>query len=120
MGLRDSCESEEAVGNAESADGDQQEQQQEQQQGEVGDEEEKEQKQHRFVLLQRPRNPGALPPAALATRLLLECLRKSADIQKASACALRRCLNGRSQDEINRVIDYWLEIYHCLMEARVY
>ncbi|KAL5971896.1 eIF-2-alpha kinase activator GCN1 [Taenia solium] len=116
LGLRESCESEKTVGNAESVDDDQQEQRQEQQEGEIGDEEEKKQKQRRFVLLQRPRNPDVLPPTALATRLLLECLRKSADIQKASACALRRCLNGKSQGELSHVIDYWLEIYHCLME----
>ncbi|VDK33085.1 unnamed protein product [Taenia asiatica] len=117
LGLRESCESEKTVGNAESVDDDQQGRRQEhQQEGEIGDEEEKKQKQHRFILLQRPRNPDVLPPAALATRLLLECLRKSADIQKASASALRRCLNGKSQDEINHIIDYWLEIYHCLME----
>ncbi|EUB63098.1 Translational activator GCN1 [Echinococcus granulosus] len=119
VGLRDGCESEKMVVNAEPVDDDQQDQQQEQQQeGKIGDEEEeKRPKQHHlFVLLQRPRNPDVLSPPVLATRLLLECLRKSADIQKASACALQRCLNGKSQDEINRVIDYWLEVYRCLME----
>ncbi|VDM16566.1 unnamed protein product [Hydatigera taeniaeformis] len=117
VGLRDSCESEEKVKYTEPVDDQQKCQQENQQTTTIGNGEEKKQKQRRrFVLLQHPKDPDVLPPAVLATRLLLECLRKSADIQKASACALQRCLNGKSQDEIGYVIDYWLDVYRCLME----
>uniref|UniRef100_A0A5K3FWT2 TOG domain-containing protein n=1 Tax=Mesocestoides corti TaxID=53468 RepID=A0A5K3FWT2_MESCO len=70
----------------------------------------------RLVLLSQPHNPSALQPTALATRLLLESIRTPVDIQMATASALQRCVNGKSQEEIQHVLDYWLEIYRCLME----
>ncbi|KAL7064641.1 hypothetical protein AAHC03_05229 [Spirometra sp. Aus1] len=71
----------------------------------------------RTLLNDRPRHEDLLPPTALATRLLLESTRKPSDVQVATAQALQRCLNGKSQDEIDHVLDYWLEIYHCLVET---
>ncbi|VDN97190.1 unnamed protein product [Rodentolepis nana] len=70
----------------------------------------------RFTLLNHPKNPYTLPSTALATRLLLECLQKAPDVQQAAASALQRCLNGKPQESINHVLDYWLNIYCCLIE----
>ncbi|VUZ56756.1 unnamed protein product, partial [Hymenolepis diminuta] len=70
----------------------------------------------RFTILYHPKNPDTLPSAALATRLLLECLQKAPDVQQAAANALQRCLNGKPQESINHVLDYWLNIYYCLIE----
>ena len=113
MGLHDICESVEKVNIERTLGVDQHH--------ETSEEEENEEKStkqvRRFFLLQRPQNSDALPPAALATRLLLECLRRATDIQNAAAQALQRCLNGKSQDEIHHVLEYWLEIYRCLMEV---
>ncbi|VDL95556.1 unnamed protein product [Schistocephalus solidus] len=78
---------------------------------------EKEADGERILLNDRPRHEDLLPPTALATRLLLESTRKHPDVQVATAQALQRCLNGKSQDEIDHVLDYWLEIYHCLKET---
>lgn len=71
----------------------------------------------RLQLYPQPRtNPDLLLPVALATRLLLESTHKQPDMQTATALALQRCLNGKSQEEIDHIIDNWLDIYRCLKE----
>ena len=112
MGLREICESVETVEIEETSGEDQQNEKVEEEKG--GNK--KKLVQH-FILLPRPQKHDVLWPTALASRLLLECLRKATDIQKATAQALQRCLNGKSQDEIHHVLEYWLEIYRCIMEV---
>lgn len=113
VGFQENCESAEVVevfhhqeqGDDEAAD--------------AGDEKYAQKKLKRFSLLHHPKNSDLLPPAALATRLLLECLRNSPDVQQSAANALQRCLNGKPQEDYNCVLDYWLDIYHCLIEVCV-
>nr|CDS33347.1 translational activator gcn1 [Hymenolepis microstoma] len=104
VGFEENCESSEVVDTVSS------------EENENGGENDAQKKLKRFTLLTHPKNPHTLPSAALATRLLLECLQKAPDVQQAAASALQRCLNGKPQESINHVLDYWLNIYYCLIE----
>lgn len=115
VGLADACESSELIDTTSPSE--------ENEDGggigeENGDSQNDKRKVKRVSLLHHPKNSDTLPPVALSTRLLLECLQKAPDVQQAAANALQRSLNGKPQEAITHVLDYWLKIYTSLIEVR--